>query len=168
MRERPALEAELAEHRAHLFAIAYRMLGSAAEADDVLQEAAIRWAQHEGDVGSPRAFLTTVVVRLCLDQLKSARAKRETYVGPWLPEPILERARTDDVAPRADAGAELVDVNGEPGLLLRNGRGAQSVLTLSVSGDRIHDVWIVVNPDKLARYSDPGGTGPLSTRSSRG
>lgn len=88
-----------ANERTHLFGIAYRMLGSAAEAEDVLQEAFLRFASRsEREVGSPRAFLTTIVVRLCLDQLKSARARREEYVGPWLPEPIATsdpEARTE-------------------------------------------------------------------------
>lgn len=86
--------------RAHLFALAYRMLGTAAEAEDVLQEAALRAREAQGawtgaaraEVGSPRAWLTTVVTRLCLDQLKSARRQREEYVGPWLPEPLLTDA----------------------------------------------------------------------------
>ena len=82
--------------RPRLFSIAYRMLGSASEAEDVLQDAWLRFnsAEHH-DIRSPRAFAATIVSRLCLDRLKSARAKRETYVGPWLPEPVL----TDDAAP---------------------------------------------------------------------
>lgn len=78
-----------AAQRPRLFGIAYRMLGSAAEADDVLQEAHLRWqaAQHEA-IAAPGGWLATVVTRLCLDQLKSARARREAYVGPWLPEPL--------------------------------------------------------------------------------
>jgi RNA polymerase sigma-70 factor (ECF subfamily) len=75
------------EHRPRLFALAYRMLGSAAEAEDVLQEAWLRWQRASG-VETPGPWLSTVVTRLCLDELKSARARRETYVGPWLPEPI--------------------------------------------------------------------------------
>ena len=76
--------------RSLLFGIAYRMLGSAADAEDVLQEAAIRWLRRRDDhVESPRAYLVTIVTRLCLDQLDSARAKRETYTGPWLPEPVV-------------------------------------------------------------------------------
>lgn len=76
-------------HRALLHGIAYRMLGSAADADDVLQEARLRWlAVTHAEVASPRAFLVTVVSRLCLDQLGSARVRRETYVGEWLPEPV--------------------------------------------------------------------------------
>jgi RNA polymerase sigma-70 factor (ECF subfamily) len=82
-------------HRPSLFALAYRMLGSAAEAEDIVQEAWLRWREAEG-VESPRAWLSTVVTRLCLDALKSARARRETYVGPWLPEPIATSAEEID------------------------------------------------------------------------
>src|SRR5919107_5041421 len=79
--------------RPHLFAVAYRMLGSASDAEDVVQDAWLRYAAAQpGDLRSPQAYLTTIVTRLCLDRLKSARAAREAYVGPWLPEPLL----TDD------------------------------------------------------------------------
>jgi RNA polymerase sigma-70 factor, ECF subfamily len=274
--------------RSHLFGIAYRMLGSAAEADDILQETFLRWSSRsERDVDSPRAFLTTVLVRLCLDQLKSARARREEYVGPWLPEPIVDttpeeqteraesiniaflvllerlspleraafllhevfdqpfnevattlgtseaacrqlasRARAhvdegrarftasadkkrelltgfltacaagdasaltkilaDDVVLRSDGGGrvtaalkpiygpdkvarfsigvakkasgdvtlELTTINGELGALLEDASGTViTAVTLSVRGDRITDVWIVNNPEKLSRLS---------------
>jgi RNA polymerase sigma-70 factor (ECF subfamily) len=80
------------EHRALLFSIAYRMLGSVADAEDVLQEAFIRW-QRAGasaeEIRSPRAFLVTIVSRLCINQLESARSRREEYVGEWLPEPLV-------------------------------------------------------------------------------
>jgi RNA polymerase sigma-70 factor (TIGR02957 family) len=77
-------------HRPQLFAVAYRMLGSASDAEDVVQDAWLRYAAAQpGDLRSPRAYLTTIVTRLCLDRLKSARATREEYVGPWLPEPVL-------------------------------------------------------------------------------
>lgn len=77
-------------HRPQLFSLAYRMLGSASEAEDVVQDAWLRYqAAPRQDVRSPRAFLATIATRLCLDRLKSARAARETYVGPWLPEPVL-------------------------------------------------------------------------------
>lgn len=76
--------------RVHLFGVAYRMLGSRAEAEDVLQEAWLRVADVDEAITSPRAYLTTVVTRLCLDALGSARARREQYVGPWLPEPLVE------------------------------------------------------------------------------
>src|SRR4249920_2770551 len=73
-----------------LFSIAYRMLGSASDAEDVLQDAWVRWSGADrSSIRSPKAFATTIVTRLCLDRLKSARATREEYIGPWLPEPVL-------------------------------------------------------------------------------
>ncbi|MGD0746260.1 MAG: RNA polymerase sigma factor SigJ [Acidimicrobiales bacterium] len=78
------------EWRSLLFGIAYRMLGSAADAEDVVQDACVRWLRRRGEpVESVRAYLVTIVTRLCLDQLDSARAKRVTYTGPWLPEPVV-------------------------------------------------------------------------------
>ena len=84
--------------RPKLMRVAYRMLGSVADAEDVLQEAFIRWmgADRSG-VREPEAFLRRAVTRLCLDQLKSARRQRETYVGPWLPDPVLEEEEEEDV-----------------------------------------------------------------------
>jgi RNA polymerase sigma-70 factor, ECF subfamily len=77
-------------HRPILFSIAYRMLGSASDAEDVLQDAWVRYRSADAStIRSPKAFAATIVSRLCLDRLKSAQATRETYVGPWLPEPIL-------------------------------------------------------------------------------
>lgn len=91
-------QAELFEsHRRQLRAVAYRMLGSLAEAEDAVQEAYLRWQSVDpATIDSPRAFLTTVVTRLCLDQLKAARRTRETYVGPWLPEPVLTASDSSD------------------------------------------------------------------------
>jgi RNA polymerase sigma-70 factor (ECF subfamily) len=83
-------------HRRYLVGLAYRMLGSLAEAEDAVQEAYLRW--HRADIAAiddPRAFLAKVVTRLCLDHLKSARVRRESYVGPWLPEPVLDTAALD-------------------------------------------------------------------------
>ena len=80
-------------HRRHLTGLAYRMLGSLAEAEDAVQEAYLRWHKtDQAKVTNARAFLSKTVTRLCLDQLKSARARRESYVGPWLPEPLVEEA----------------------------------------------------------------------------
>jgi RNA polymerase sigma-70 factor (ECF subfamily) len=77
-------------HRPALFAVAYRMLGSATDAEDVLQDAWLRFAGAQpADLRSAKAYLTTIVTRLCLDRLKSARATREEYIGPWLPEPVV-------------------------------------------------------------------------------
>lgn len=77
--------------RPKLVRVAYRMLGSVADAEDIVQEAFIRWlAADRGEVREPEAFLRRIVTRLCLDLVKSARRRRETYVGPWLPEPVVE------------------------------------------------------------------------------
>jgi RNA polymerase sigma-70 factor (TIGR02957 family) len=92
--------------RPRLFSIAYRMLGSATDAEDVVQDAWVRFNSAEAtDLRSPRAFAATIVTRLCLDRLKSARAKREQYIGPWLPEPVLtDGSETPDVrAERAES-----------------------------------------------------------------
>jgi RNA polymerase sigma-70 factor (ECF subfamily) len=84
--------------RPKLVRVAYRMLGSVADAEDAVQEAFIRWmGTDRNDVREPEAFLRRTVTRLCLDQLKSARKKRETYIGPWLPDPVVEEAKDEDV-----------------------------------------------------------------------
>jgi len=84
--------------RPKLMRVAYRMLGSVADAEDAVQEAFIRWMKADrGDVREPEAFLRRSVTRLCLDQLKSARRQRETYVGQWLPEPVVEDEQEEDV-----------------------------------------------------------------------
>src|SRR5262249_50212673 len=80
-------------HRRRLLGLAYRMLGSVSEAEDAVQDAYLRWHAADRDaVTDARAFLTTTTTRICLDTLKSARARREAYVGPWLPEPVLDTA----------------------------------------------------------------------------
>jgi RNA polymerase sigma-70 factor, ECF subfamily len=89
-----------------LFSIAYRMLGSVSEAEDVVQEAFLRY-QRAGAVDSPRAYLSAVVTRLAIDELRSARARRETYVGQWLPEPLLTDERAGDPATAAERADEL-------------------------------------------------------------
>ena len=87
---------EFEQHRSQLFSLAYRMLGSASEAEDVVQDAWLRSSAAETtDLRSPRAYLMTVVTRLALDRLKSARVTREQYVGPWLPEPVLTDGRPE-------------------------------------------------------------------------
>jgi len=86
------------ELRPRLVRLAYRMLGSVADAEDIVQEAWLRWlATDHASVREPAAFLRTIVTRLCLNELKSARRRRETYVGPWLPEPIFD-PQDDDAA----------------------------------------------------------------------
>ena len=82
---------EFAAERPRLFGIAYRMLGSRADAEDVLQDAWLRWRESETEaLRSTQAWLTTIVTRLAIDRLRSAKARREVYVGPWLPEPLAE------------------------------------------------------------------------------
>ncbi|MEO1061522.1 MAG: RNA polymerase sigma factor SigJ [Actinomycetota bacterium] len=122
-----------AEERDRLFGLAYRMTGSVADADDVVQEAWIRWqAADRTTIRTPGAWLTTVTTRLALDRLRSAQRRRERYVGPWLPEPLLtddgpadvvEQAETltlgflcvlDRLDPRERAAFLLHDVFGHP------------------------------------------------------
>jgi RNA polymerase sigma-70 factor, ECF subfamily len=92
-------------HRRRLPGLAYRMLGSIAEAEDAVQDAYLRWHGADRDkVTDPRAFLTTAMTRNSLDVLRSARARREEYVGPWLPEPVVD---TKALAP--DAQTELAE-----------------------------------------------------------
>jgi len=86
-------------HRSALTGLAYRMLGSRAEAEDVVQDAYLRW--HEADhaaIEEPRRYHGTVVTRLCLDRMKSAKARREVYVGQWLPEPVVDEALDAETA----------------------------------------------------------------------
>ena len=84
--------------RPKLIRVAYRMLGSVADAEDMVQEAFIRWmATDRSVVLVPEAFLRRMVTRLCLDQLKSARHQRETYIGPWLPDPVVEEEQEEDI-----------------------------------------------------------------------
>src|SRR5262245_2515392 len=90
-------------HRSRLFGIAYRMLGTRADAEDVLQDAYLRW--HEAarpDIRSPIGFLVTITTRLCLDRLRDLKKEREQYTGPWLPEPMVE-----DYAPSPETQCEI-------------------------------------------------------------
>ena len=92
-------------HRRRLLGLAYRMLGSMADAEDAVQETYLRWhAARRDEVSDPRAFLMTTATRICLDMLTSARARREEYVGPWLPEPVVD---TSVLA--ADSRTELAE-----------------------------------------------------------
>jgi len=89
-------------HRPRLFGIAYRMLGSKADAEDMLQEAYLRWHRADAErVQTPEAWLVTTITRLCIDRLRAARTEREAYLGPWLPDPLVEPS------PGADRDAEL-------------------------------------------------------------
>src|SRR3954471_3675792 len=98
------VDSDLEALRRHGFGVAYRMLGSVSEAEDVTQEALLRLTRQEGAIHEPAAWMTTVVTRLSINVLKSARVRRESYVGPWLPEPLVE-----DPAPGPASRAELAD-----------------------------------------------------------
>ncbi|MFG3593909.1 sigma-70 family RNA polymerase sigma factor [Bradyrhizobium sp. RDI18] len=100
---RPHDHDPLAPHRGRLLGLAYRMLGSRSDAEDVVQDAYFRFAGAR-DVRNAEAFLVTVVTRLCLDRLKSAKAQREIYIGPWLPEPVCDAESLS-----AEAATELAD-----------------------------------------------------------
>ncbi|VEG41417.1 RNA polymerase sigma-70 factor, TIGR02957 family [Mycolicibacterium flavescens] len=93
-----------ADHRNLLFAIAYRILGSAADAEDVVQDAWFKWsADDRSQVSDPKAYLSRIVSNLSMDRLRSTQRQRETYVGPWLPEPILTASDAADDAVTADS-----------------------------------------------------------------
>lgn len=93
-------------HRSRLFSLAYRMLGSHAEAEDVVQDAYLRFRGIDvSQIAEPAAYLSTIVTRLCLDRLKSARTRRETYVGTWLPEPLV----TEEHPSQPDREVELAE-----------------------------------------------------------
>lgn len=87
------MEASFERHRERLFGLAYRMLGTRADAEDAVQDAWLRWRQAgPAAIQDPEAWLVTATTRLCIDRLRSARRERETYVGPWLPEPLAPSA----------------------------------------------------------------------------
>src|SRR5580698_10611608 len=91
-------ETKFQEMRPMLFSLAYRMLGTRSDAEDIVQDAYLRWRGASTDeIRTPKSYLTTVVARLSLDSLKSARRKRETYIGEWLPEPLIEPPGTSAV-----------------------------------------------------------------------
>ncbi|HEX8107639.1 MAG TPA: sigma-70 family RNA polymerase sigma factor [Kofleriaceae bacterium] len=90
---------EFEQHRSFLFGLAYRILGSVTDAEDIVQDAFLRWRETDhSTIEQPRAYLARVVSRLCLDRMKSATARREHYVGMWLPEPLV----TEPAAPLAE------------------------------------------------------------------
>jgi RNA polymerase sigma-70 factor (TIGR02957 family) len=101
-------------HRRLLFTVAYQMLGSVADAEDVVQDAWLRWsAADREDVADPKAYLVRITSRLALDRLGAARTRRETYVGPWLPEPLLTDAASADPDP-----AEAAEIGEQVSLAL--------------------------------------------------
>ncbi len=106
-------------HRRLLFSVAYQMLGSVADAEDVVQDAWLRWsAADRGDVVDERAYLVRIVSRLALDRLDSARARRESYVGPWLPEPLLTGRAPVASAPQAADPEDAAELGEQVSLAL--------------------------------------------------
>ena len=105
--------AEFEQHRGLLFAIAYRILGSVSEAEDAVQDTWLRWDGYEGRVASPKSFLSSVVTRIAIDVLRSARVRREEYAGRWFPEPVLADPYSDP-----ERSAELADSLSMAALLL--------------------------------------------------
>lgn len=99
-----AVEETFADHRGLLYAVAYRVLGSVAEAEDVVQDAWLRWSRVDpSTVADAEGYLVRVVTRLAIDHLRSAAVRRESYIGPWLPEPMLTSPDTADDVVRADS-----------------------------------------------------------------
>ena len=93
---------EIHSHRRQLQAIAYRMLGSMAEAEDAVQETFLRWhrqdqAEQVSEIREPKAWLITTLTRHCIDRLRAAKAQRESYFGMWLPEPVVEEPAVEPV-----------------------------------------------------------------------
>ena len=146
--------ADFEAQRPRLLRLAYRMLGSLTEAEDVVQEAWLRWARVEAGVDTPAAYLTRVVTRLCLDQLKSARARRETYVGAWLPEPLLGTTDPDEAI--ADD------------LTLTLMLAMERLSPLERAAFLLHDVFDVALPEVAATLNrEPAAVRQLASRARR-
>lgn len=146
--------ADFEAQRPRLLRLAYRMLGSLSEAEDVVQEAWLRWARVEAGVDTPAAYLTRVVTRLCLDQLKSARARRETYVGAWLPEPLLGTTDPDEAV--ADD------------LTLTLMLAMERLSPLERAAFLLHDVFNVALPEVAATLGrEPAAVRQLASRARR-
>jgi RNA polymerase sigma-70 factor (ECF subfamily) len=97
-----------AEHRGLLFSVAYDLLGSVADAEDVVQETWLRWsAADRGEVNNPRAYLVRIATTQALNRIRSAKARRETYIGPWLPEPLIEPDPAEALVERAGREHEV-------------------------------------------------------------
>ena len=174
----PATAAFLA-HRNLLFTVAYEMLGSAADAEDVVQETWVRWAgvDHES-VREPRAYLVRITTRQALTRLRTLGRRKESYVGSWLPEPLLtapdvaedvEQALLNPVV-GADKVARLMyggmgrltaevslrpaEVNGHPALIVRLDGALDTVLAVRFDDGLISGLYAVRNPEKLSHMTD--------------
>jgi RNA polymerase sigma-70 factor (ECF subfamily) len=137
------------EHLRRLRALAYRMLGSRAEAEDVVQEAWLRWAEvDERTVANAGAYLSRVVTHLCLDQLRSASSQREHYIGVWLPEPWLDDASSIDESPGPEQQAEFAQDVSVAFLL-----ALERLSPLERAAFLLHDVFDL-GYDEVARHLD--------------
>ena len=161
-------------NRRRLFAVAYRMLGSVADAEEVVQEAWLRWDRADADtIDNPSGWLTTVTTRLAIDRLRSATHRREVYVGPWLPEPVVERSGAPDPAGHAELAESLsmafltilerLNPVERAAFLLREvfGAGYDDIATAVDRSEAacrqiVHRARERVDPDRPARYdADP-------------
>ncbi len=148
------------ELRPYLFAIAYRMLGSVAEAEDVVQDAFLRYHEAEIEADSPKAYLATITTRLAIDQLRSARARREVYPGEWLPEPLVDDEAVRHAETRGLALARVPAPAGEALAGRARGLPAPRGLRLPLRGGRRGSS---TRAPTTAARSLPGRTG-TSTR----
>ncbi|MEU8875281.1 sigma factor [Streptomyces javensis] len=170
-----------ADWKSQVFGVAYRLLGSVADAEDVTHDVWLRAAGADlRDVGDPRAWLVTVAARRSYDILKSARFRRETYVGPWLPEPLVKLLHPDAVYVTDDGGKaaaarklvhggervaevmvrvgrqwrpdriDLVEAGGELALVFHREGRVYSVDSLRITDGLITAYRRVINPDKLS------------------
>src|SRR5215208_6729214 len=152
------------EHRGLRVSVAYRILGSVTDAEDAVQETYLRWSKVDpSQVSNSRAFLVRVTTRLAIDRLRRAKARRESYVGPWLPEPILtgrDVAAGEDRMARflksvgsepivANLRVSMAPVNGGSGILVVSEGKPISVLVLGVSDGVVRTIYLVAKPQKL-------------------
>lgn len=141
MTDGPGVDAEAIGERRHLVSLAFRMLGTIAEAEDAVQETYARWyrlsAQERDAIASPRGWLTRVASRVCLDVLSSARARHEEYVGPWLPEPVPTNAFAEPAADPLDRVTLDDSVSSALLLMLESLTPAERVVFV------LHDVFAV-------------------------
>ncbi|MFJ2033164.1 sigma factor [Streptosporangium sp. NPDC087985] len=166
---RPDLATEaFVTHRNLLFTVAYEMFGSAADAEDVLQETWLRWAAVDhATVLDQRAYLVKIATRQALTRLRTLGRRKESYVGPWLPEPLLTAPDVAEDVELADrvarvfaaglkkVGAEMslepVQVNGGPALIVRLNGEIDGVMAVRVEDGLVTGLYYVRNPEKLSR-----------------
>src|ERR1700689_1563410 len=159
----PGLSAIMSERR-QLTNVAYRLLGSLADAEDVVQETYARWYAMSGPeqeaIESPGAWLTTVASRICLDLLRSARARRESYVGEWIPEPLPERAEwtSGQVGSAASDPADRVTLDESVNMAFL------VVLDSITPAERVAFFFHAVSRFSCAEVADVGGRSPAACR----